>query len=94
MRGVFLSSLFRVFPITDPESKKPTLYFAFPDLAVRAIGEFRLRFTLSFLGREYGRCITPYSWDVAAPGALSSHVHLLGAVQRFDSRELRGVQSR
>jgi hypothetical protein len=53
-------SCHRVFPITDPESKKTTLYFAFPDPAVRAIEEFRLGFTLSLLGREYGLCITLY----------------------------------
>ncbi|KAJ7028534.1 velvet factor [Mycena alexandri] len=45
--GVFLSSL---FPVTDPDSGTPTLFFAFPDLAVRATGEFRLRFTLSIMG--------------------------------------------
>ncbi|KAJ7760939.1 velvet factor-domain-containing protein, partial [Mycena metata] len=45
--GVFLSSL---FPVPDPDSGTPTLFFAFPDLAVRATGEFRLRFTLSVMG--------------------------------------------
>ncbi|KAJ7886344.1 hypothetical protein B0H13DRAFT_2277729 [Mycena leptocephala] len=59
-------SCHRVFPITDPESKKTTLYFAFPDLAVRAIGEFRLGFTLSLLGPHMSIYSAPFSVLTAA----------------------------
>ncbi|KAJ7156706.1 hypothetical protein C8R46DRAFT_1294431 [Mycena filopes] len=41
--GTYLSS---IFPVPDPVSGATHLYFAFPDLGIRASGVFRLRFTL------------------------------------------------
>ncbi|KAJ6594517.1 velvet factor-domain-containing protein [Mycena capillaripes] len=59
--GIFISSL---FPVRDPaeEDKRPTLFFAFPDLGVRATGRFRLRFTLSLFGpKECSTRMSVYS---------------------------------
>ncbi|KAJ7267693.1 velvet factor-domain-containing protein [Mycena haematopus] len=81
--GVSMSSLFR----GPDEDEGPTLFFAFPNLCVRATGRYRLRFTLSLFGpTAYSTKIAVYSPPFRILAACKYQgVHTsFGVTQRFE----------
>ncbi|KAJ7162172.1 velvet factor-domain-containing protein [Mycena filopes] len=84
--GVFLSA---IFPVRYPDSEATTLFFAFPDLAIRALGKFRLRFTLSVIGPDgcptlMSVCSEPFTVTTAGNyGGVQNSTELTRLLARY-----------